>query len=50
MGACLGSSDQDTADRLKKNRSLDAEMAALKKNDGEKVKLLLLGAGESGKL
>ena len=50
MGACSSSpmSPEDKL-KLKRSRELEAQMASQEKLENSKVKLLLLGAGESGK-
>lgn len=49
MGGCLsGGAPVDEGVR-KKNKELDNELKQLKSQEDEKIKLLLLGAGESGK-
>ena len=47
MGCC--SSSPEIQQQVKVNRLLDAGLASEAKNDKKKIKLLLLGAGESGK-
>mmetsp|Transcript_23880 Transcript_23880/g.35037 ORF Transcript_23880/g.35037 Transcript_23880/m.35037 type:complete len:360 (+) Transcript_23880:160-1239(+) len=47
MGAC--SSSPEVAEQIKISRQLDAGLAAEAKADKKKIKLLFLGAGESGK-
>lgn len=51
MGNCLGSSNltPEELERRKKNKLIDSQMKAQSNKEAEKVKLLLLGAGESGK-
>lgn len=44
-----GASSPETQEQVKVNRLLDAGLASEAKNDKKKIKLLLLGAGESGK-
>jgi GTPase SAR1 family protein len=50
MGAC-GSTPDDgmNPEERQRNKDLEAKMAADAKKESEKIKLLLLGAGESGK-
>jgi len=45
---CTSSSAED-GEKKRKNKELDAQLASQAKQEDEKVKLLLLGAGESGK-
>jgi GTPase SAR1 family protein len=45
---CASSSGEDV-EKKRKNKELDAQLASQAKQEDEKVKLLLLGAGESGK-
>ncbi|CAD6199905.1 unnamed protein product [Caenorhabditis auriculariae] len=45
----MGNCDSQVAEQLKKNRMINAEIMMAKKEDENVVKLLLLGAGESGK-
>ena len=49
MGACGSSADGPNAEAARINKELESKMAAEAKKENEKVKLLLLGAGESGK-
>eukprot|EP00953_Heterococcus_sp_UTEX-ZZ885_P026922 14501-Heterococcus_DN1.PRE.1 len=51
MGACLGGQAASPADEAaaKRSKELDAKAAADFRKDQETIKLLLLGAGESGK-
>jgi len=49
MGACSSSGSSEDAEKRRKNRELESQMAALARQEAEKIKLLLLGAGESGK-
>lgn len=49
MGACGSSDSGIDPDQAKKNKELEAKMAADAQQENEKIKLLLLGAGESGK-
>lgn len=48
MGGCQSVSAEE-ADKKKKNREFEAQLASQAKQEDEKIKLLLLGAGESGK-
>lgn len=48
MGNC-GSNNPEDAEKRRKNRELEHDMAQLARRESEKIKLLLLGAGESGK-
>ena len=49
MGACGSSLTPEEKEAARKNRELEAQIANQEKIESEKVKLLLLGAGESGK-
>ena len=49
MGNCLGSMGVDDKEAAKRNRELEVAQEAAAKKEAEKIKLLLLGAGESGK-
>ena len=49
MGACGSSLTPDEIEARKKAKAIDANMAGNARRDADKVKLLLLGAGESGK-
>ncbi|CAI2355082.1 unnamed protein product [Caenorhabditis sp. 36 PRJEB53466] len=46
MGNC---DSRDIAEQTKQNKKINAELATAKKDDESVIKLLLLGAGESGK-
>jgi GTPase SAR1 family protein len=48
MGLCQSGNVED-ADKKKKNKEFEAQLATQAKQEDEKIKLLLLGAGESGK-
>ncbi|CAI5451925.1 unnamed protein product [Caenorhabditis angaria] len=45
----MGNCDSQLAEQSKKNRKINAELVISKKQDENVIKLLLLGAGESGK-
>ncbi|KAG5178372.1 GPA1, alpha subunit of a heterotrimeric G protein [Tribonema minus] len=49
MGACLGGAAPQDEHATKESQAIDAKAAADFRKEQEKVKLLLLGAGESGK-
>eukprot|EP01036_Dinobryon_divergens_P042303 gene42303-56203_t len=49
MGICGSSQTPEEKELLKKNKALETNMANEAKQEAEKIKLLLLGAGESGK-
>lgn len=49
MGNCAGSLSQEELELKRKSEEINNAMNREAKKDGEKVKLLLLGAGESGK-
>eukprot|EP00753_Platysulcus_tardus_P015349 PLAT4981.2.p2 GENE.PLAT4981.2~~PLAT4981.2.p2 ORF type:complete len:379 (-),score=180.93 PLAT4981.2:192-1328(-) len=49
MGACHSSLTEEELAEMKKSKALDKKNAEDHKRDQEKIKLLLLGAGESGK-
>ncbi len=49
MGQCNGKLSAAEKDAMKQSKKLDAENAAQFQKEMEKIKLLLLGAGESGK-
>ena len=49
MGACGSSLTPEEREAVRKNKELEAQIASQEKVESEKVKLLLLGAGESGK-
>jgi GTPase SAR1 family protein len=49
MGCGSSNAVEGGDDRRKKNKDLDAELKQQKSQEDEKIKLLLLGAGESGK-
>ena len=49
MGACGSSLTPEEKEAARKNKELEAQIANQEKIESEKVKLLLLGAGESGK-
>jgi GTPase SAR1 family protein len=44
-----GSSSPEAKDKKKNSKEIDAELAKQAKKEDSKIKLLLLGAGESGK-
>jgi len=48
MGNCSSGAPED-AEKRRKNRELENQMSQLARKESEKIKLLLLGAGESGK-
>mmetsp|Transcript_11054 Transcript_11054/g.16482 ORF Transcript_11054/g.16482 Transcript_11054/m.16482 type:complete len:355 (-) Transcript_11054:140-1204(-) len=49
MGGCLSKAPEVDVEGIKRSEVIDAQAAADFKHEKEKVKLLLLGAGESGK-
>ncbi len=49
MGQCSGKLSAEEKDAMKRSKKLDAENAAQFQKEMEKIKFLLLGAGESGK-
>ena len=49
MGTCGSNLSEDDMKKLQMNRALDKKMRLAAQEDEKKVKLLLLGAGESGK-
>jgi hypothetical protein len=48
MGQCASQSPEVAA-QLRKNKSLEKQLAQAQQQDAAKIKLLLLGAGECGK-
>ena len=49
MGICFGKDRADTTDTARRNTLIEASIRRDKQRTGSEVKLLLLGAGESGK-
>ena len=49
MGSCQSTMSEDDILKKKQNKELETQMAAQARQEAEKIKLLLLGAGESGK-
>lgn len=49
MGICSSSLTPEEAEKRKRSKDLENQMAAQARQEAEKIKLLLLGAGESGK-
>ena len=49
MGACSSGLSPEEVVRRQKNKELERQIAEQARNESEKIKLLLLGAGESGK-
>ena len=49
MGNCAGGLSPEEAEAQKRSQALDRQMRSDMNKDSEVVKLLLLGAGESGK-
>ena len=49
MGLCGSKLSAEEQDRIKKAKEIESQLASQAKQEDEKVKLLLLGAGESGK-
>ena len=49
MGCVASASGPEASERRRKAKEIDAAMANLARQEAEKIKLLLLGAGESGK-
>ena len=49
MGCASSSGGAESSEKRKKAKDIDAAMANQAKQEAEKIKLLLLGAGESGK-
>jgi GTPase SAR1 family protein len=49
MGCGSSSASPEEAERKKKSKQLEEQMEKLARQEAEKIKLLLLGAGESGK-
>jgi len=49
MGACGSSLSDEEKDQMKKSKAIDAENLQAFQQEQDKIKLLLLGAGESGK-
>jgi hypothetical protein len=49
MGACGAKLSDAEKDAIKKNKEVEAATAEAYRKEREKIKLLLLGAGESGK-
>lgn len=49
MGNCAGGMTKEEIENRRKNKELEQQLASQAKQEDQKVKLLLLGAGESGK-
>ncbi len=49
MGQCSGKLSVEEKDAMKQSKRFDTENAAQFQKEMEKIKLLILGAGESGK-
>lgn len=49
MGVCNSTLTPEEIEKKRKSKELENEMAKQAKQEAEKIKLLLLGAGESGK-